>query len=123
MKTFLVFLVGVGAAIGWAAHAAADDSFRCDSGRLVSRGDHMLAVQKRCGDPDFASQRTEKRKVTVKQRRWVRGYFEQVEEEHEIEVLLEEWSYDLGPSRFVRFVLFEDARVVSVRMGDYGSKS
>jgi hypothetical protein len=101
--------------------ARAEGGFRCPSGRLVSTGDHMVTVRKKCGEPDFVTQRTEKRKIKVKVRRWTELGPEEISEEREIEVLVDEWTYDLGAERFVRFVSFENARVVSVTTGDYGS--
>jgi hypothetical protein len=106
-----------------AGPAAADDSgFRCESGRLVSRGDHMAEVRHKCGDPQFVIQRTEKRRVKHKIVRWVAGAAEEVSEEREVEVPIDEWTYDLGPERFIRFVAFEDGRVIGVRTGGYGTK-
>jgi hypothetical protein len=82
----------------------------------------MTAVRKKCGDPAFTLQRTEKRKVKVKVRRWLSPTEqEEASEEREIEVLVDEWTYDFGSNRFVRHVAFEDARVVSVTTGDYGT--
>jgi hypothetical protein len=103
---------------------AADEGFRCESGRLVGVGDHMYEVQKKCGEPDFTGQRTEKRKVRVKVRagQGQRGYFEEVTEEREVEILVDEWIYDLGPTRFIRNVLFENGRVVGVGTGGYGNR-
>lgn len=110
------------------APAAADDDpavsegFRCPPGRVISRGDHMVEVRKKCGEPDFVTQRTDKRKVKVKVRRWVDGVMEEVSEEQEVEILVDEWTYDFGPRRLVRFVAFENARVIGVRTGGYGAK-
>jgi hypothetical protein len=107
-----------------APEARADGGFRCPSGRLVSTGDHMSTVRKKCGDPAFTVQRTEKRKIKVKVRRWLSpSEHEDVSEEREIEVLVDEWTYDFGAERFIRYVLFEDARVTAVTTGEYGSRS
>jgi hypothetical protein len=102
--------------------AAADDGFRCGK-YLVGEGDHMLEVRKKCGEPDFVSQRTEKRKVKAKVLRWVDGQLIEVGEEQTVEVLIDEWTYDLGPRRFVRFVDFENSRVARVTTGDYGTRA
>jgi hypothetical protein len=104
--------------------ARADGGLRCPSGRLVSTGDHMIEVRKKCGDPDFVAQRTEKRKIKVKVRRWLSPTeSEDVSEEREIEVHVDEWTYDFGSDRFIRYVSFEDARVVTVTTGEYGARS
>jgi hypothetical protein len=106
-----------------AAPALADGGFRCPSGRLVATGDHMTVVQRKCGEPDHVLQRTEKRKIKVKVRRWIGpGQQEEISEEREIEVLVDEWTYDFGSDRFIRFVAFENARVVHVTTGPYGSR-
>ncbi len=102
--------------------AAADDGFRCGSGRLVSSGDNMHEVLNKCGDPDSAGQRVEKRTRKERVRRWVGGVSEEITEEREVEVVLDEWVYDLGPRRFIRTVTFENGRVVYVEAGQKGSR-
>ena len=103
--------------------ARADGGFRCPSGRIVDTGDHMSEVRKKCGDPDEVLQRTEKRKVKVKVRHRISPKVEEeVIEEREVEVLIDEWTYDFGSDRFVRFVAFEDARDVGVTTGGYGRR-
>lgn len=102
------------------SHASADDGFRCKSGRLVSVGDTTREVRHRCGDPDYATSRTERRTVRYRYSRWVGNVQQSVVEEREVEVPVEEWTYDLGPNAFVRYVTFENGRVVTVTSGDYG---
>jgi len=106
-----------------AARPARADGFRCSSGRLVSEGDHMLEVRKKCGEPDFVTQRVDKRKVKIKVKRWVVDHEEDDSEEQTVEVLVDEWTYDLGPRRFLRFVDFENARVTRVTTGGYGTEA
>jgi hypothetical protein len=122
----ILCLLGLGLAVGFTGAslrpAVADEGFRCGR-RVVSTGDHMLEVRKRCGDPDFVAQRTDKRKVKVKVRRWVEDHVEEVSEEQVVEVLVDEWTYDLGPRRFIRFVMFENNRVIGVTTGGYGAKA
>ena len=86
--------------------AFADGGFRCSSGRLVSVDDRMPEVLERCGDPDFIGTRVAQR---------------QIGDEY-VEVFLDEWTYDLGPSCFVRFVIFENGQVIDVETGDWGKK-
>lgn len=105
-----------------AAKAQADEGFRCGTGRLVSVGDGMYDVRNRCGDPDAVSTRVEKRVVKYRVSRWIHGVQEAVIEEREVEVPIEEWTYDLGPRSFVRYVLFENGAVVNVATGGYGRK-
>lgn len=100
----------------------ADDGFRCKSGRLVSVGDRMTDVHNRCGDPDAIATRVEKRKVKHKVTRWVDGVQVTEIEEEEVEVPLDEWTYDLGPRAFVRYVLFENGSVIDVTMGGHGKE-
>jgi hypothetical protein len=114
----------VGLAIALAAGAVgAEEGFRCGTGRLVSVGDHLLDVRKKCGDPDYAGQRIEKRKLRQKVRQNNgAGYSEEVMEEREVEILLDEWIYDMGPRKFTRTALFENGRVVQTSTGDYGTR-
>jgi len=100
----------------------ADDGFRCRSGRLVSVGDRMPDVRNRCGEPDWVSQRMEKRKVKHKIARWVGNVQESFIEEEEIDIPLDEWTYDMGPNAFTRYVTFENGQVINVATGDYGRK-
>jgi hypothetical protein len=124
MKRFLwICCLGLASAGPASSTARADGGLRCPSGRLVSTGDHMVEVRKKCGDPDEVIQRTEKRKIKVKVRHWISPTEqEEVSEEREIEVLVDEWTYDFGSDRFIRFVAFEDARVVGVTTGGYGRR-
>jgi hypothetical protein len=119
MRISLVLLLVACAA---SATVRADDGFRCKTGRLVSVGDRMHEVQSRCGDPDLVTTRVEKRKVKHRYTRWVGQVQESVVEEVEVEVPLDEWTYDLGPQSFVRYVLFENGTVINVATGDYGRK-
>jgi hypothetical protein len=113
LSSFLIAFAG-------SAAARADDGFRCRTGRLVSVGDRMPEVLNRCGDPDLVTTRIEKRKVKHRYTRWVNGVQESVIEEAEVEVPLDEWTYDLGPRSFIRYVLFENGSVINVATGGYG---
>jgi Protein of unknown function (DUF2845) len=113
------------ACCAWAAGTAHADGMRCGS-RLVSEGDYLYEVRERCGEPDAASQRVELRTV----RSFVNGpcYQEQGQVrcgrmvERTIEVVIDEWVYDRGEHKFVRYLTFEQGRLFHVRTGRYGSK-
>ncbi len=104
------------------AVATADSGFRCANGRLVSVGDRMGDVRSRCGEPDAVSQRIERRRIKYYVTRWVGGVAETYVEEREVEVPIDEWTYDLGRQSFIRYVLFDAGQVVDVATGGYGSK-
>lgn len=82
----------------------------------------MPDVHNRCGAPDATSTRVERRKVKHKFTRWVGNVQESVVEEEEVEVPLDEWTYDMGSNAFVRYVIFENGRVIDVDTGGYGNK-
>jgi hypothetical protein len=102
--------------------AQADSGFRCQTGRLVSVGDRMSDVLDRCGEPDAVVERIEKRKVKHKYTRRVGNVEESVSEEQEVDIPITEWTYDMGPRAFTRYVLFEASAVVNVTTGKYGRR-
>ena len=121
MRTsFMALLMAIGLAGPVAARA--DDGFRCKTGRLVSVGDRSYEVKSRCGAPDDVNARVERRRVKVRVGRWINGNLVDVMEEREVEIPIEEWTYDLGSTSFIRYVVFENGAVVDVKTGGYGSK-
>jgi len=80
----------------------------CDE-QNVQQGDTKLDVLMQCGEPTLKEERKEeivesvgggtKRKMSVN---------------------VEEWTYNLGPSRFMRILTFRNGRLVDIRTGDYG---
>ncbi len=107
-------LAVAGSAAADAGRGRSESGFRCDSGQLVSRGDDMLAVEAACGAPDAASQWIETRSVV----RWGRDATGPVREERSVEVLMDEWLYERGPTRFRRAVRFENGRVAHIGTAD-----
>jgi hypothetical protein len=108
-----------------AADAAAD-GMRCGQ-RLVSKGDTLYAVRAVCGEPDAADRRV----VTRSERRRVRGpCFKDRDgklqcertEEVLIDVVIDEWTYDFGTQKFVRYLTFENGALSRVVTGSYGYK-
>src|SRR4051812_45246107 len=129
----LVSLAGKPARFGCACLALASlavlpdsalaDGMRCGT-KLVSDGDTLYDVQRRCGDPKFMTRKIEQRTI----RRWVSGVcapgVAQAQcgqiVERTVEVQIDEWTYDFGPTQFVRYVIFEDGRLLRVISGSYG---
>jgi translation initiation factor 2B subunit (eIF-2B alpha/beta/delta family) len=119
----LATLIGVLMCGATARDAQAFTGFRCGTGRLVEEGDRPPEVVNRCGDPDTADTREEHR--TVRKTVWtysVDGVPIAKEIEVTVSVMIEEWTYDLGPNRFIRHLIFENGRLVRVWTTDRGSR-
>lgn len=99
------------------------DGMSCGS-RLVSKGDSLYQVRSVCGEPDDAQRRvetrTERRRVRVPCRHGA-GQCESTVE-HTTDVVVDEWTYDFGRARFIRYLTFLDGRLATVNTGSYGSR-
>jgi hypothetical protein len=96
---------------------------RCEN-KLVQPGDSQYEVKTLCGPPDDIQQRTESRRVQRAVQRPCpngRGICSSVIEDW-ADVLVEEWTYDFGPNRFLQYLTFESGKLVLVRSGPYGVK-
>lgn len=104
--------------------------FRCD-GKIVSVGDTKFDVIAKCGDPSFVDtwvenriQRDHYRELFPKNGRDPRGELERRDYREplfiEEYVVIEEWTYNLGSNRFIRYLTFENGRLVRIRTGRYG---
>jgi uncharacterized protein DUF2845 len=104
---------------------ASTDGMRCGQ-RLVSTGDTLYAVRSVCGEPAATDrrivQRTGRRKVSAPCFKDRDGQVrcERVEE-YTVDVVIDEWTYDFGPRRFVHYLTFEDSKLIKVATGGYGS--
>ncbi len=92
------------------AHAWAD-SFRCGS-KVVSVGDSKLDVLRACGEPTFREDVGEK--TTWDTHRL--GKFSRQGSARTVPV--EEWTYELGFSKFPRILTFYGSTLVSIERGD-----
>ena len=90
------------AAVAPDAHA-----FRCGT-RIVSEGDDALKVLKHCGEPDLARQQERIRRV----HRY--DYFRAGYYAAEELVIVEYWTYDLGPRRLKRRITLENGWVTRI---------
>lgn len=97
------------------APTAQADAMRCGS-KLVNSGDTQSEVRELCGEPTDVQTRT-----VVRRRYFDRygrrfNFGEQIEEEVAVEV----WTYNLGPYKLQRRVLFIDGLVDEIETLGYG---
>lgn len=103
-------------------------AFRCQ-GKIVSEGDPQAKVLRYCGEPVSAQQRTiwrsgfpRGREVVVENGNARLGTGQEllVHDRSVVEVVVEEWTYNLGPRKLMRVVRFEDGVVTKVDTLGYG---
>jgi hypothetical protein len=97
-------------------------AFRCGS-HLVHVGDRKWDVLRKCGPPDFSEAREEKRMERVygaPYGDWDSSIQTRIPFGAVVYVLIEEWVYNSGPTKFVRILHFENSRLVEITTGDYG---
>ena len=120
MKTRDICILTISLLLIAASHVMADE-LMCGS-NIINIGDRSNDVLRKCGEPAYIETREE-----VRTRR-DSGSF-QFEPEKRIQigplfvqelVTIEEWEYNLGPTRFIRYLRFENGRLVSITTGDYG---
>jgi hypothetical protein len=96
------------AAAGNVPKASASDTLRCGN-RLVSIGNTKAEVLIKCGSPQWKDAWTD----TVINNPDTVGAVR-------VNIDRERWIYDLGRHSFMRFLLFENGRLVKITTGDYG---
>ncbi len=87
---------------------ASADSFSC-SGGIISDGDKSPDVFAKCGPPDFRDSHQEE----ISQRT-------DSGTKKTIYITVEEWTYNLGPSQFMRIVVLKNGTVAEILTGKYG---
>ena len=115
MKSFFVLII---ASLIFAApiSATARDNFRC-SGRIIEAGQTQDYVLKKCGQPSYIDKKSEKFAADFRHRypENQEGY-NYIIRENRIEV----WTYNRGPSQFVRYLTFRNGKLTDISTGDYG---
>lgn len=109
MKALPALLLSVFATV-----ATATDSFRCGND-LVASGDKRSKVLARCGRPSDVTQTTAWRTPVL----WYAGR-RAVYGNGLIEIPVEIWVYNMGPSNLMRELRFESGALVSVKVLGYG---
>lgn len=97
------------------APAAWADSFRCGQ-RLVVEGTTRDQVVTWCGEPSEVEERRALRPPIL----WYYGRPVRVAGGEYIEVLVETWTYNLGPQQLMRRLTIENGTVVEVETLGYG---
>ncbi|MDZ7699792.1 MAG: DUF2845 domain-containing protein [Deltaproteobacteria bacterium] len=108
LSILLVFL--------FSSYTFAGSDFRC-SGKIISVGDMREYVLDKCGKPTQVEYRTEIASSGALQR-----YPERHEEFRYLmrEIEVEVWTYNLGSTQFIRYLIFKNGRLTHIKTGDYG---
>jgi hypothetical protein len=95
---------------------AADLSIPCERGR-VELGDRTIDLLGRCGRPALS--------VTEREERGARSTSRdhRKEAERRVSVVIDQWTYDFGPSHFLYLVTLESGKVTRIEQGPYGTSS
>jgi len=116
----------LGLVLGLVASAARADGMYCGS-RVVSRGDSLYQVRSLCGEPDDIQHRVETRTVRTRARvpcartENTSGKCDTVVE-RSTDVVIDEWTYDLGRQRLVHLLTFVDGKLWRTETGGYGNR-
>ena len=103
-------------------------ALRCGN-RIVSDGDPMAKVLKYCGDPVSVQSRTVyrggiprsvSRTDTDNDGRRFSDEELLIHQRSVVEVIVEEWTYNFGPRKFMRLIRFENGLVTGVEKLGYG---
>jgi hypothetical protein len=89
-------------AVTLAPPALAADSIRCDGG-IVSVGDSRLDLLGKCGLPALQEAEPVLWSPTV-----------------DLTLLIERWTYNFGPDRFIQIVSLQGGKVIAIERGGYG---
>ena len=126
MRFGVISTVLAGITLGLVALAAGVDGMYCGS-RIVSRGDSLYQVRSTCGEPDDAQHRVETRTVRTRARipcartESASGKCS-TEVERSTDVVIDEWTYDLGRQKLIRLLTFVDGKLYRVETGGYGTR-
>jgi len=86
-------------------------AFRCGT-RIITRGDHADKILRFCGEPVSVQTRIATRSYVSDFGRVYPGVVE--------EVVIEEWTYNLGSQRLIRVVRLENGFVADIKHLGYG---
>jgi hypothetical protein len=88
--------------------AGVSSGYHCE-GKIISVGDTSGELIMKCGEPDWKQSYTEEIIETLDK-----------DNKRNIHITVEEWTYNLGPQRFMRIFKLKNGKVVDMWLGDYG---
>ena len=91
--------------------AAPAHAFRCGT-RIITRGDHVEKMLRFCGEPASVHTRLQTRAYVTDFGRVYPGIVE--------DVVVEEWTYNLGPNQLIKVVRVENGFVREIKQLGYG---
>jgi len=97
--------------------AAPAGAFYCGS-NLVLEGDYAPQVLQKCGEPNYRQSRVEFRSVVLRGSGVQQPGLDIV---NQVQVNIDEWTYDFGTHRFMEALYFENGRLLSIKDLSYGS--
>lgn len=87
-------------------------AMRCGT-RLIAKGDHVSKILRYCGEPDFTQSRSAERSYRNRFGHVLySGFYE--------EVLIQEWTFNLGPHKLMRVIKLENGIVREIEHLGYG---
>ena len=102
---FLLFLALASAAPSADVLAAA---VSCEGG-IISTGDRSIDVLAKCGPPDSKESHQEELSERLNDNTKQKAF-----------VTVEEWTYNFGPTKFMRIIVLKNGVVANIRLGNYG---
>ena len=130
LKTSQLVLMIMFVTLGLTAISAQAASLRCGV-RLITTGDYKDRVLTECGEPDHVQVWEEERIYGFQHHPRYYGEYDNYEYLNQDDrsaspyrirklVIVEEWTYNHGPSRFMDHLRLENGIVRSIASGDYG---
>lgn len=85
---------------------------------LVDEGDYKLQVLEKCGQPNYQESRVEYRSIALRGSGINQPGLDIVQQ---VQVNIDEWTYDFGPHDFMQKLYFENGRLLNIQSLGYGT--
>jgi len=95
---------------------------RCN-GRIVQIGDKTSQVVNKCGHPDHIEYSQEEH---IGENYYFMHKYDRSKENPHVPFIakktiqVEEWTYNFGPTKLIRYLTFENDRLIKIELGDRG---